>query len=297
MAVVEQVVSTGSDGLRALVRGTYDLQKIRIQMGNRIVGNFKVKLGQEPSTSEEDMEEDAKVVLAAIRESYDLITDGVIDDIPTRKKFKAAGVIDTYTEFVLVAAYLRIEKDEEQHFRRFRGVLEDFPIWVEWMIDVRGVGPAMAAVIISEFDIHKAKYPSSFWAYAGLDVAKDGAGRSRRTEHLVKRQYIDKDGKEAERNSITFNPWLKTKLMGVLASSFVRAGAGKYEQIYRDYKHRLESNPAHDEKSKGHRDNMAKRYMVKMFLVDLHMEWRELEGLSVSVPYSEGKLGLRHDAR
>ena len=36
--------------IRMMVRGTYDLQKLRIQMGNRIVGNFKSKLGQQPST-------------------------------------------------------------------------------------------------------------------------------------------------------------------------------------------------------------------------------------------------------
>lgn len=31
--------------LRTLVRGAYDIQKLRIQSGNRIVGNFKAKLG------------------------------------------------------------------------------------------------------------------------------------------------------------------------------------------------------------------------------------------------------------
>ena len=31
--------------LRTLVRGIYDIQKLRIQMGNRLVSNFKVKLG------------------------------------------------------------------------------------------------------------------------------------------------------------------------------------------------------------------------------------------------------------
>ncbi len=34
----------------------------------------------------------------------------------------------------------------------------------------------------------------------------------------------DKDGKPAQRKSITFNPFLKSKLIGVLGSSFLRAG-------------------------------------------------------------------------
>jgi len=33
--------------LRVIVSGAYDLQKLRIQMGNRIVINFKSRLGNE----------------------------------------------------------------------------------------------------------------------------------------------------------------------------------------------------------------------------------------------------------
>ena len=31
--------------IRAMVRGMYDIQKLRIQCGNRVTGNFKAKLG------------------------------------------------------------------------------------------------------------------------------------------------------------------------------------------------------------------------------------------------------------
>jgi len=72
----------------------------------------------------------------------------------------------------------------------------------------------MAGVLISEIDIHKSRYPSSLWRYAGLDVAEDGKGRSRHKEHLVPIEYVDKDGNPAVRQGITYNPFLKTKLMG-----------------------------------------------------------------------------------
>ena len=42
--------------LRTLVRGIYNIQKLRIQMGNRLVGNFKVKLGQAPSEPESTLD-------------------------------------------------------------------------------------------------------------------------------------------------------------------------------------------------------------------------------------------------
>ncbi len=48
------------------------------------------------------------------------------------------------------------------------------------------------------------------------------------------------------------------------------------------------------EKTPGHRKNMAIRYMVKMFLKDLWVAWRTLEGLPVTPDYAEAKLGLKH---
>ena len=157
----------------------------------------------------------------------------------------------------------------------------------------------MAGVIISEIDIHKAKYPSSLQMYAGLDVVVDeegnGTGRSKKAEHLVDKEYVAKDGTVKTKKSITYNPFLKTKLCGVLAPSFIKAGKDNtYAKIYYDYKHRLENHPAHQEKTKLHRNNMALRYTVKRFLVDLHIAWRTLEGLSVSEEYAVAKLGLVH---
>lgn len=279
--------------LKTLVRGAYDIQKLRIQMGNRIVGNFKAKLGQEPSKPEEEIDAKGKMLLNQIRTSYKKITDGV-KTFPRRAKFKGDGVIDDYTELCLVSSYIGLEKEEAQHFSFLKNVLADYPIHQSFLLHVKGVGPAMAGVIISEIDISKAKYPSSLWKYAGLDVGADGAGRSRKKEHLVETEYVSKDGEVKKKNGITFNPFLKTKLVGVLGSSFLKVKESPYKDVYYQYKARLENHPNHKEKTKGHRHNMAMRYIVKIFLIDLHREWRTLEGLSASVPYSEAKLKLKH---
>ncbi len=294
--------------LRTLVRGAYDIQKLRIQMGNRIVGNFKVKLGQKPGEKEEEIEEDAKAVLADLRMRYKKLTDGV-KTFPRQAAFEGDEVISTYTELCLLAQYVGLEKAETEHFTRLGKILTEFPIWNEFLLDVKGVGPAMAGVIISEFDIHKARYPSSMWAYAGLDVASDGRGRSKKKEHLKEHDYTDKDGKPATKMGITFNPFLKTKLVGVLGSSFLRTGESPYAALYYAYKHRMESHvrygvqndkvkddAGHALTSKLRRHNMAIRYMIKMFLVDLYKAWREIGGLPVAPPYSEAKLGRVHAA-
>jgi len=281
--------------LKIMVRGAYDMQKMRIQMGNRIVSNYKGKLGQKPSEKEDTLDAKGKMLLANLRASFKKITDGV-KRFPNLKSFTGDEIISEYTELCLMAQYVELEESENNGFKRLKNVLNEYPIFVQYLEGVKGVGPAMAGVILSEFDIYKAQYPSSMWAYAGLDVAGDGQGRSRKKEHLIDEEYIDKDGKTQTKKSITFNPFLKTKLIGVLGSSFLRAGDNPNRDTYLNYKHRLENMPAHVEKSKGHRHNMAIRYMIKRFLVDLYTEWRTIEGLPVALEYSEAKLGIRHKA-
>jgi len=281
--------------LKELVRGAYDIQKIRIQIGLRIVANFKTQLGQEPGEKEDTMEIQAQNILSEIRKSYKKLTDG-LKNFPVAANFKGDNIISDFTVLCLASQYVSIEEQEKKHFARLKYPLSEYKIWTEYLEKIKGVGPAMAGVIISEIDISKSKYPSSLWKYCGLDVGKDGKGRSRKAGHLGESKYIDKDGETKTKIGITFNPFIKTKLVGVLGSSFLRAGDNKYSQIYGDYKHRLEHHKIYKDVSKGHRHNMAIRYMIKMFLVNLHIKWRELENLPVATPYSEGKLGLKHVA-
>jgi hypothetical protein len=281
--------------LKTIVRGAYDIQKNRIQTGNRLVGNFKAKLGQAPSEKEDTIDKEGQQILHNIRRSHKLLTEGVAS-FPRQSTFKGDEVISDYTELCLVDNYLELEQQEKSHFRRLGNILKDYPIYNSFLAGVTGVGPAMAGVIISEIDITKAEYPSSLHKYAGLDVASDGQGRSRKKEHLEDSEYTDKDGKVQTKKGITFNPFVKTKLVGVLGSSFIKQSPDKckYRKIYDDYKHRIENMDAHKEKSKGHRHNMAVRYMIKMFLIDLYNEWRSIEGLPVAPTYTEAKLGKVH---
>jgi hypothetical protein len=261
--------------------------------GNRLVGNFKVKLGQEPGKGEDELDAEGKRILKEIRGAFNSITEGYVS-VPSLREFEGQGVISTYTELALVAQFIDLETSEKAHFKRLGKIVEQHPLWDVFLRQVKGIGAAMAGVILSEIDITKARYASSLWKYSGLDVAGDGRGRSRKQEHLTEYEYTDKEGEIKTRRGITFNPFLKTKLVGVLGSCLLRAGDSPYSRIYREYKHRLENHEAHAEKTKGHRHNMAVRYMVKMFLKDLYVAWRELEGLPVHAPYQEAKLGHRH---
>lgn len=295
--------------IRSIVRGAYDLQKMRVQTGNRLVANFKARLGQAPGVSEEAAFDDEHAdFLKDLRADFDRITDGVLA-IPTMRQFRSRMdkladedkvLISNYAELTLSAQYFQLLRDEQEQFKRLGELVESTPLWQHFLKDVRGVGPAMAGVILSELDPHKAEYPSSFWKYAGLDVAPnaDGVmqGRGKQACHLVDKEYTTRGGNTDTRKSITFNPWLKTKLVGVLGTVFIKQPADKspYRQTYDNYKHRLKNMEAHADKRPAQIHAMAIRYMVKRFLVDLHMAWRAIEGLPVSKEYSEAKLGKVH---
>ena len=305
--------------LRLMVRGAYDLQALRIQSGLRLCANFRAKLKKQEGEEEGDIDEDgemsakAKKLMADLKASYRRLTDGVARNrtLPKEEGFVGDELISTFSELTLIDQYVRIEAAETKHFAQMESILDKIPIYTSYLKGERGIGPAMAGVLVSYLDPHKARHVSSFWKYGGLDVAHDGLARSRRQEHLVERTYIDKNRDEKTRLGVTFNPFLRTKLLGVLTGCFLRSES-PWRQVYDGRKHRMMTSPnvekvtlvewkrrrkaGEDVRSlwtPGRINNDAKRYMVKMFLAELWAKWRALENLPVTPPYSEAKMGMR----
>ena len=331
--------------LRAMVRGAYDLQQLRMQSGLRLCANVRARITPEDLAkirdddkdegedaveeieiepdADEDIDEAAKKkaedkkkkkIIKIIKAEYRRLTDGITSKKGQvmMKKLDLTGspIISTAAEFTLVQSYLALEKQEAKQFRDLTGTLEEIPIYSQYLRDVVGVGPAMAGVLISYLDPYQARHVSGFWKYSGLDVDK-GSGRSRREEHLVEREYKAKNGEIKTRLGVTYNPFLKTKLMGVLGPSFLRAKSPKWRPVYDGYRNRILSDPARikvtvaawkklhkaadpnlrDHWTPGRIHTASTRYMVKMFLQELWLTWRTLEGLPVTLPYSEDKLG------
>lgn len=285
--------------IRSAIRSLYDMQKLRIQSGNRIAAAFRYKLGLESSQAEEENAE-ASNLLNELRAEFKRITDGVKR---ITKNIKCdSPLITTRAELALIEAYERQLEAELIHEKAILDELSREPIYTRYLAGIRGCGTLMSGVILSEIDIHKCNSISALWAYCGLDVVVSTdqstgemleEGRSRKKHHLKPKSYANREGEIVDTVGITFNPFLKTKLVGVLGSSFIKLG-GPYREIYDGYKHRLEHHPKHQEKTKGHRHNMAVRYMIKEFLADLWTEWRTIEGLTVRSRYNEDKLGIHH---
>ena len=121
----------------------------------------------------------------------------------------------------------------------------------------------------------------------------DACEHGRRKGDVVDMDYIDKNGNPATKKSITYNPKLKAKLVGVLADCIIKAKDPVYASIYYDYKKKLNRNHRYDSLSDGHKNNMAKRYMMKQFLRNLWVTWRALEGLEINEPFEVAKLGQK----
>lgn len=319
------------DGMiRKMTRGAYDIQQLRIATGLRVVAQFRERfknddtaeadpaatIDVDPSLSEEakaaiitearvkaDKKRDA--LLKEIRARYDRVTDGIVAT-QRKKTYAFDEIFQEETDVWFMENYLGILEQEEQAFKRLAKVLEHNAFYVAWLKDVKGIGPALAGVIISELDPYKAKYASSFWKYSGLDVVAvfdpethdllRTEGRRNYKHHLVESTYLDKDGKEQTKLGLSYNPWLKSKLLAVMAPSFLKCGHAKYAPMYYNYKNRQLNRPElqGSKAINAIAHKRALRYIAKQFLLDLHTAWRTHEGLEVFPSYAEAKLGLTH---
>jgi len=328
--------------LKQAVRAFQDAQRARLAQGNRVLQAAMRAGGLDPLSKQDDDQKAGAALRDKLLEDYNAIKQPLLDMAANAPKgaikpwmpirsHGLAGVraenlgmalaenptpnslLTCYSEFAVCRMHEEMAALEDTAVKPVEILLEDMPVWTEWLKDVKGAGTTLAGAVLAEIDISKANYPSSLWKYSGYDVGGDGLGRSRKAEHLEEVEYTDKDGNRAKRRGITFNPNLKTKLY-VLATSFLKVGEERspYAKAYRDTRHRLESHAKYgiaaqeawaaapkDAKpdykpSAGHRHNMAMRASIKRFLVDLYTNWRTVEGLPVAPEYSDAKLGMKH---
>jgi len=190
---------------------------------------------------------------------------------------------------------------EESLLLQITQMIHTHPLWKNFLQDVKGCGEGMAAVIITEFDIYKAPTASNLWSFAGLATGKTKGKKIKNGNKIITDDLIPID-KKTKGYLCPFNQFLRAKLCGVLGSSFLKCNS-PYRVYYDNMKHRLESknwgteskNPTDKKRLKaGHQHKAANRYMIKMFLKDLYVAWRTLEGLPVRPPYAEEYLGKKH---
>ncbi|MEG2262839.1 MAG: hypothetical protein RSC43_00135 [Clostridia bacterium] len=293
--------------IRSAVDNVYDIQKLRIASGNRLTQVFLQAMGIEPGHKKEEADEEVEGILKSVSAEYVGITKCFAEDFENKGKItKAIDKLGNHLNFItddalyrLTNIYMNQVALESEAVKVVKYYVEQHPMWEEFFSKVKGCGPLMTGVCLGYFDPYKARHVSSFWKYAGLDVVyeekegKEGAYVGRAMRHTEMRDYVAKDGTTKEKRSLTYNPFVKTKLMGVLASGFIKCPGSTYDLVYRGYRHRLDNSPKYAEYTAGHKNTMALRYAVKQFLRDMWTTWRTLEGLEVTAPYEEAYLGRK----
>jgi hypothetical protein len=211
--------------------------------------------------------------------------------------------------------YAKVARDQEKLIEKdMLNELKKFPVYNEFLVKVKGVGPVSAGWIVSEFNIHIADTVSKLWQFSGMNPGmvhgkkrkenKDGTYTFTTSDNMVR------GDKRTPGFVAPFNGRLRVALLGVMADGFIKAQNSYAMDYYYPYKNRKENSstevlhwkskgkPAEmipwKDVSKGHRDSAAKRYMVKAFLKDLYVAWRTVEGLPVREPYAEEYLGKKH---
>jgi hypothetical protein len=189
-------------------------------------------------------------------------------------------------------------------------VIARHPAW-PWLTGVSGIGPVLAARLLSRLEIRRAPTPSSFWAYCGLATVPGTRYRCRRCGGVITGisglteapHHRLADGTNCSSGPATvatgetvrigqprprpgesrrFDSTARTAcyLIGV---SFARQGR-EYKALYTE--HRLRLQTVHPEWPRKRIVLAAQRVGVKRFLADLWVEWRRREGLPIVPPYA-----------
>lgn len=184
--------------------------------------------------------------------------------------------------------------------------LRQIPIYKEWLGNVFGAkGPVIASYLISEIDIHKSTKSSQLRRYCGLAVI-DG--------RLERRSGAPK----AIGGTGTYNDEIRMRLYQMFDSLWKNARHdpdNKYLRIWKEDKHRIEQSERVLERgvdkdggwtgkiltgagqtvsARGFAHSRGWHKAADIFIEDLYVVWRTLEGLEVWPSYYAAKLGYEH---
>lgn len=149
--------------------------------------------------------------------------------------------------------------------KRMKKVVHTLSIWVDWVVDVRGMAELSFAQVVAEANVDLNKYPNpgKLWKRFGLAVFDGKAAR--------------KTKDKAKAVEMGYNP-ARRSVIHIVGDNFVRS-RGKYKELYDERKaYELDRLPekVNGKKVKGRKATAHKRalrYIEKRFLRDLWREW------------------------
>jgi hypothetical protein len=307
--------------IRPLVTHLYSTMDRRIALGNLIVSSMYYKLGFDPGKDikkkdlmeqlelleneekkdneteeefEKRLEKQVKVLkmLNVITSEYKRITDGMISlkqEIKAMKK-RDSKIITDEAELVLIDDYmhhLKMEKDATKVIEM--KVAQNFPELNEWLNHINGVGPKMKGYLLAFLNPYRARHASCYISYCGLAVEPDGKATGK--QHMVLREYVDKNKNIKIKESLKYSNHMKSKMLTFSKMSFCKKSS-PYRIFYDQSKQKDLLIKKIDPKQKAWIFKRAIRAPIKRFLIDFWVKHRESVGLPTDPSYEVAKLGM-----
>jgi hypothetical protein len=179
--------------------------------------------------------------------------------------------------------------------------LRKLPVYRLFLEKVYGVGPILSSYLCAYVDIRRAEKPSQLQRYCGLAVI-DG--------HFEKRSggpKFDANGNKTG-SSGTFNQEIRTMIWLAFASMYKTSGGdtlkkrSKYLDAWRNTKSRellratsgkIESN-GKELSAKGYANSKGWHVAAQLFVYDLYIVWRSVEGLPSWTTWYDWARGYEH---
>lgn len=258
---------------RIVAGGYEDYQRVRLATMNRIRDIIR-KLNEGISFDEVEEKKDEKTFDRAYQDA---------NLGATLSKMLAEGRIsETLYDHIMDTMGLAedAQKLEAKHARNMTKFITGEPIWEEFLVHVRGIGPVIATQLIKEYGYGE-RYDtiSNMWGNSGLSVTQEGLAPTK-----------------AKGEKAGFDPDKRTLSAYKIGELFIKHNSPIYRDVYDKTKARElvrmeDETDEHRPKSRMHAHNRARRKMVKLFLSHYWEAGRTIMGLPTRTPYAEGYLG------
>jgi len=203
-----------------------------------------------------------------------------------------------------------MESQKGKVSRRIGKELEFYPVWNDWMVNVPGIGPAIAGNLIilyyyrfmpccKDCGTVLEKKENTFWCSQCEKSVKGEGNLNHKIEikdfpmisswwHYMGRHVVD--GNVPKRAKGVVSDWSTPgRQVGFqIGQSFIKMKPDHLYRAYYDTRHRLRDK-THPEATKMHKMNMCLNETIKLFLSHFWQVARTLDGLPLTDPYIVAK--------
>jgi hypothetical protein len=231
-----------AEAVGRLIRTYYDVQKLRIAVQNRLQRKFtRCNKGHLIPTKAGEPGQKARCPICG----------------------GEAVIVEEEPPKVLAELANQLIEQEKLLYKAIYDFVKQHILWKEYLSMVRGVGPVLAAWLITQLNPARFEKVSGMWKYCGLHVVNGRAPRR------IAGQKTD------------FNPFART-MAWKLGESFRKRG-GVYRWFYERFYE--ECRAKHPDWTPAHCLNHARRVTVKLFLSHWYEAGRRILGLPWRKPY------------